>query len=75
MGCFYSKDKDTVYYIVIQGHNNNIIGLTLDYDIGRKIYKSKENEKGVELIEVHISKKSGLVTEAPVCICHNYPYL
>ena len=74
MGCLYSKDKDTVYYIVIQGHNN-IMGLTLDYDMGRKIYKSKENEKGVELIEVHVSKKSGFVTEAPVCICHNYPYL
>lgn len=72
MGCLYSKNS--VYYIVIQ-ERNNIMALTLDYDIGRKIYKSKEHEKGVELIEVHISKETGLVTEAPVCICHNYPYL
>lgn len=51
------------------------MGLTLDYDIGRKIYQSKKHERGVELIEVHISKETGLTTQTPSCICHNYPYL
>lgn len=74
MGCLYSKNKDTVYYIIIQ-ERNNVMGLTLDYEEGRKIYQSKKHEKGVELIEVHISKTTGLATETPCCICHNYSYL
>jgi hypothetical protein len=76
MGCLYSKNKGIIYYIVTKGHNNIIMGITLDYDKAREIYNNKEkNDRHVELIEVHISKESGLVTQTPMLHCHNYPYL